>query len=216
MKNEISPSLMCVEPFLIEKTLNLFQKHEINFLHIDIMDGKFVPNFGIGSDFIKDLRKNTKACFDFHLMTKNPHQAIDFLDIRKNDIVSFHYEATFKIQETSQKIKFLGAKPLIAISPTTSLSVIEEIVDYVDGINLLMVNPGFYGQKILPNCIEKAKKVKEIFKDDCIFEVDGNVSFENAKILKNFGANFFVAGSSSLFSSDDLEKNIIKLKNILQ
>lgn len=214
MKNKISASLMCADLFNLKDTVLLLEKHKVDYLHIDIMDGKFVPNLGIGSDFIKSLRKHTSIPFDYHIMVKEPDDIIKLLDIRENDLVSVHYECSFQIQRTLDNIKKNNCKVMIAINPATPLCTLEEVIYYIDGINLLMVNPGFAGQNMVENCMKKADKVGRIIRKldrkDIIFEVDGNVSFKNAAILKKFGANTFVGGTSSIFSSSKIEENILQ------
>lgn len=220
MKNKMSPSLMCADPFNLKDIMLLFEKHDIDYLHVDIMDGKFVPNLGIGSDFIKALRKHTSIPFDYHIMVKDPDDIIDLLDIRENDIVSVHYECSFQIQRTLDNIKKKNCKVMIAINPATSLHTLEEVIYYIDGINLLMVNPGFAGSAMAENCMKKADKagrvIRKLARKDVIFEVDGNISFENAMKLKKFGANLFVCGTSSVFSSNEIEKNILKFKDCIR
>jgi ribulose-phosphate 3-epimerase len=220
MKNRISASLMCADPFNLEKTITTLEQHNVDYLHIDIMDGKFVPNLGIGSDYINALRKHTSLPFDYHIMVKDPDDVIKLLDIRENDLVSVHYECSFQIQRTLENIKKNNCKVMIAINPATPLCTLEEVIYYIDGINLLMVNPGFAGQNMVENCMKKADKVGRIIKkfnrSDIIFEVDGNISFENAKRTKKFGANLFVGGTSSLFSSNDLQENILALRQSIQ
>lgn len=216
MTTKISPSMMCADPFNLQTTLKIFEDKKVDFLHLDIMDGKFVPNLGIGSDYIRALRQHTNIPFDYHIMVKDPDSVIDLLDIRENDIVSVHYESSFQIQRTLENVRKYGCKVMIAINPATPLCVLEELIYYIDGINLLMVNPGFAGQKMVDNCIKKAEKVarciKKFKRSDIIFEVDGNISFEHAKTLKGFGANLFVAGTSSIFKDNNLEENINSLK----
>ena len=220
MNNKISASLMCADPFDIKNTIKALETNNVEYLHIDIMDGKFVPNLGIGSDYIKALRKHTNIPFDYHIMVKDPDAIINLLDIRENDLVSVHYESSFQIQRTLENIRKYNCKVMIALNPATPLCFLDEIIYYVDGINLLMVNPGFAGQQMVENCLKKATKVGRIIKrfdrKDIIFEVDGNISFENAKKLKHTGANLFVAGTSSIFKQNiDLNEAIIELrKNI--
>ena len=219
MKNKISASLMCADPFNLKATIISLEKHKVDYIHIDIMDGKFVPNLGIGSDYIKALRKHTNIPFDYHIMVKEPDSIIDLLGIRENDVVSVHYESSSQIQRTLDNIKKYNCKVMIAINPATPLCVLEELIYYIDGINLLMVNPGFAGQKMVENCMKKADKVgrmiKKFKRNNIIFEVDGNISFEHAALLKQFGANLFVGGTSSLFSDYNLENNILHIKKII-
>ena len=210
---------MCADFFNLKETVKTLEKHNVDFLHIDIMDGKFVPNLGIGSDCIKALKKHTSIPFDYHIMVKEPDSIINLLEIRENDVVSVHYESSSQIQRTLDNIRKYNCKVMIAINPATPLCVLEELIYYIDGINLLMVNPGFAGQKMVENCMKKADKLGRIIRkfkrDDIIFEVDGNITFEYASILKQFGANMFVAGTSSIFSGEDINLAIGKLKQVL-
>ena len=221
LKNKISASLMCADPFNLRDTIISLEKHKIDYLHIDIMDGKFVPNLGIGSDYIKALRKHTNIPFDYHIMVKEPDDIIKLLDIREKDLVSVHYECSFQIQRTLENIKEHNCKVMIAINPATPLCTLEEVIYYIDGINLLMVNPGFAGQKMVDNCMKKAEKVGRIIRKfdrtDIIFEVDGNISCENARKLKKYGVNLFVGGTSSLFPNNKLNiSNLNQVQKIIR
>ncbi len=221
MNNRISASLMCADPFELKNTLKCLEDNGVDYLHIDIMDGKFVPNLGIGSDYINALKKHTSIPLDYHIMVKDPDSIIDLLDLRHQDLVSVHYESSFQIQRTLENIRRKGTdNVMIAINPATPLCVLEELIYYIDGINLLMVNPGFAGQKMVDNCIKKAEKVarfiRKFKREDIIFEVDGNISFEHAKILNNIGANTFVAGTSSIFCKSDMDKAIKELKTCIK
>lgn len=221
MKNKISASLMCADPFELKNVLKTLEDNNIDFLHIDIMDGKFVPNLGIGSDYINALKQHTQIPLDYHIMVKDPDSIINLLDLREQDIVSIHYESSYQVQRTLENIRRKGnCKVMIAINPATPLCVLEELIYYIDGINLLMVNPGFAGQKMVDNCLKKAEKVarfiKKFKRDDILFEVDGNINFEHAKTLNNIGANMFVAGSSSIFRKDKMEESIKKLQECIK
>lgn len=221
MKNKISASLMCADPFELKNVLKTLENNNIDFLHIDIMDGKFVPNLGIGSDYINALKQHTQIPLDYHIMVKDPDSIINLLDLREQDIVSIHYESSYQVQRTLENIRRKGnCKVMIAINPATPLCVLEELIYYIDGINLLMVNPGFAGQKMVDNCLKKAEKVarfiKKFKRNDILFEVDGNINFEHAKTLNNIGANMFVAGSSSIFRKDNMEESIKKLQECIK
>lgn len=205
-KNIISASMMCSDLVNLQETLKIFEEEKIERLHIDMMDGTFVPNLGLGVDYIRGLRHLTDIPLDIHMMIKDPEYKLQWIGIRETDIVSVHYESTYQVQRVLDWLEPYGCKRFLAVNPATSVNVLEEVLDYIDGINLLMVNPGFAGQKIVPSTIRKAQKVVDLLKqenkDDIIIEVDGNITPENAYILKNIGASMFVCGTSSIFRGD--------------
>lgn len=203
MKGIISASMMCSDLVNLKDTIRIFEEEGVEYLHIDMMDGTFVPNFGLGVDYIRGLRKLTNIPLDLHLMIKDPEFKFQWIGIKETDIVSIHYESTFQVQRALDYLQPFGCKRFLAINPATPIYVLDEVLDYIDGINLLMVNPGFAGQKMVPSTIKKAEKVikllKEAHRKDIIVEVDGNITNENADILSKIGASVFVAGSSSIF-----------------
>lgn len=221
VKKYISASMMCSKLVNLEETIKVFENEKIDYLHIDVMDGDFVPNLGLGIDYINGIRELTYIPLDIHLMISKPEEKIDWLQLRKQDIVSIHYESTLHINKTIIKAKEWGGKVFLAINPGTPIYCVEEVLDYIDGINLLMVNPGFAGQRIVPTCIKKTLKLVDFLLEngykDKIIEVDGNISNENAKTLSGFGANMFVAGTSSIFSSNvcDMQRNIKNLRKAI-
>ena len=217
-KSQISASMMCSDLIDLKDTIKIFEEESIVFVHIDVMDGTFVPNFGLGVDYIRGLRKLTNIPLDIHLMVKDPEYKFQWLGIKETDVVSIHYESTFQVQRALDYLQPFGCKRFLAINPATPISALEEVLDYIDGINLLMVNPGFAGQKIVPSTIRKAQKVVELLKregrDDIIIEVDGNMTMNNAEILRNIGASMFVAGTSAIFKGDlsKYKENIIRFR----
>lgn len=221
-KSEISASMMCSDLVDLRETIEIFEKNGIERLHIDMMDGNFVPNFGLGVDYIRGLRKLTPIPLDIHLMVKDPEYKLQWIGIQETDIVSIHYESSFQVQRVLDWLKPFGCKRFLAINPATPVSSLEEVLDYIDGINLLMVNPGFAGQKIVPSTIKKAEKVinllKSVSREDIIVEVDGNITPENAKILRNIGASMFVAGTSAIFKGDvkEYEDNIVSFRKYIE
>lgn len=213
-KSKISASMMCSDLIDLKETIKIFEEEKIEHLHIDMMDGNFVPNFGLGVDYIRGLRKLTSIPLDLHLMIKEPEYKLQWIGIEKTDIVSIHYESSFQVQRVLDWLVPYGCKRFLAINPATPINALEEVLDYIDGINLLMVNPGFAGQKIVPSTMKKAEKVAKFLKDsgreDITIEVDGNITPENAKILRKIGASIFVAGTSSIFKGtlDSYRENI--------
>lgn len=222
MKGMISASMMCADLVNLKDTLRIFEEEQVDYLHIDVMDGAFVPNFGLGVDYIRGLRQLTKIPLDIHLMVRDPEYKLQWIGINKEDIVSIHYESTFQVQRALDWLDPYGCKKFLAINPATPIYAIEEVLDYIDGVNLLMVNPGFAGQKIVESTIKKATKLQQFLvekgKEHLIFEVDGNISPEHAKVLREIGADMFVAGSSSIFRGNvtDYRNNVKTLKEILK
>ena len=220
MKNSvISASMMCTDLTTLSKVIKIFEEEKVDYLHIDVMDGEFVPNFGLGVDYIRGLRELTSIPLDIHLMVMKPEYKYSWLGLKETDIVSIHYESTFQVQRAIDWLKPYGCKIFLAINPATPIYAIEEVLDYIDGINVLMVNPGFAGQKIVPSTLNKVKKLmfflKEKEKTNLIVEVDGNISNENGCILKKYGASMFVCGTASIFRGDvgDYRNNLISFKN---
>ena len=213
-KSEISASMMCSDLIDLKETIRIFEEEGIEYLHIDMMDGSFVPNFGLGVDYVRGLRNLTDIPLDFHLMIKGPEYKFQWIGIKPTDTVSIHYESTFQVQRALDYLEPFGCKRFLAINPATPVSSLEEVLEYIDGINLLMVNPGFAGQKIVPSTMRKAQKVVDLLKregrEDIIIEVDGNITPENGRKLREIGASRFVAGTSAIFKGniDNYKNNI--------
>ena len=218
----ISASMMCANLPLLNQYISCFEDNSIDYLHIDVMDGTFVPNLGLGTDYIRGLRELTSIPLDIHMMAERPEEKLDWFGLQKNDTVSIHFESTPHIQRCLSIARQHGCRVFLAINPGTSIYAIEELLEYIDGINVLTVNPGFAGQKIVHSCIEKVKKITAYLHesgfDQIIVEVDGNVSFTNARLLSDNGANMFVAGTSSLFKGhiEDMAGNIARLRESIE
>jgi len=221
MQAQISASMMCADLVNLKETIRIFEEENVEYLHIDVMDGEFVPNFGLGVDYIRGLRSLTSIPLDLHLMIKDPEYKLQWLGIKETDIVSIHYESTYQVQRALDWLQPFGCKRFLAINPATPIYVLEEVLDYIDGLNLLMVNPGFAGQKMVPSTMKKAQKINAFLnergKNDIIVEVDGNISPESGKKLREIGADIFVAGTSSIFRGnvENYKDNIIEFRNSL-
>lgn len=221
MTGKISASMMCSDLTHLKQAIQIFEEEKIEYLHIDVMDGEFVPNFGLGVDYIKGLREITDIPLDLHLMIRNPEYKLQWIGIQQNDMVSIHYESTYQVQRALDWLSPFGCRRFLAINPATPIYVLEEVLDYIDGINLLMVNPGFAGQKIVASTIKKAGRLQKFLKDrgreNIVIEVDGNITPENARKLKQFGAGIFVAGTSSVFKGNvsQFAENIRGLREAL-
>ena len=220
MIKQIAPSMMCCDFLNLKSQLEIFEKTKIEYLHIDVMDGSFVPNYTLGTDFVKKLHKSTNIPLDIHLMIDRPEDKIEWFELKENDIVSVHFEATNHLQRTLQRIKNKGAKAMVAINPATPVCMLEEVLDDIYGVLIMTVNPGYAGQKLISSALEKISKTRRFLdehgKTDILIEVDGNVSYENAKLMSDKGANIFVAGTSAIFANSELENNIEKFKNIIK
>ena len=222
MEDKISASMMCSDLIDLKETLKVFEEEGVEYLHIDMMDGTFVPNFGLGVDYIRGLRKLTNIPLDLHLMIKEPEYKFQWIGIKDSDIVSIHYESTFQVQRALDYLKPYGCKRFLAINPATPVYVLEEVLDYIDGINLLMVNPGHAGQKIVPSTIKKAQRVVDFLRsegrEDIAIEVDGNITPENGRKLKDIGAGIFVCGTSAIFKGDvkKYKENIEVFRNYVK
>ena len=198
-----SLSLMCTNYVSLKKEVEKMERLGVDYLHIDVMDGKFVPNFALGTDFIKMMRRMTDIPMDIHLMIENPQHYIDALSIKPGDMVSVHAESTTNIVRLADVIAQKGAKVLIALNPGTSLSVLDYLYERIDGVLIMTVEPGYAGQKLIPETLKKISLVKKQFdiykKHNAIIEVDGNISLENFDKMIPMGANTFVLGSSGCF-----------------
>lgn len=220
MKSKISPSMMCADFMNLKPVLEAFEQTDIEYLHIDIMDGKFVPNFTLGTDYCKILKKNTSIPLDIHMMVEEPESKLDWFPIGEGDYVAVHAESTKHLQRVLSMIRSKGAKPMVAINPATPLVMIENVLDDIDGVLVMTVNPGFAGQKLVPATLEKIKTLRTYLDRkgyvQVEIEVDGNVSFENARKMKDAGANIFVAGTSSVFKTEyALQEGIARLREVI-
>ncbi len=221
MTNKISPSMMCADIAKISSVLSDFERCGIEYLHIDIMDGSFVPNFTLGTDYCKSLKSITKIPLDIHMMVNEPELKLDWFPIGEGDYVSIHIESTKHLQKALATIKTKGAKPMVAINPATPICMLENILDDIDGVLLMTVNPGFAGQKLVESTLKKITQLRKYLDNNGYssieIEVDGNVSFENAKRMKNAGANIFVVGTSSIFNPKfSLTEGIAHIRNAIK
>lgn len=221
MLKKISPSLMCADFLNLGQELNELERLGIEYLHVDIMDGVFVPNYTLGTDFIKNLHRVSTIPLDIHLMIDRPDAKLDRFEFKPGDYVSIHYESTPHIQRTLAAIRAAGVKPMVALNPGTPLSVLEDLIPDIDAVLIMTVNPGYAGQKLIPQTIEKISRLRHLLDNSGYYHVeiecDGNVSFENAAKMSHAGANIFVAGTSSLYMPGcSLEENVKKFREAVK
>lgn len=210
----VAPSILSADFSKLGEEIKNVDEAGADWIHIDVMDGCFVPNITIGPLVVKSIRHITDKPFDVHLMINNPeHYVKDFADAGA-DYITVHCESTNHLHRLIYQIKELGKKAGVSLNPSTPVSMLEEIINDVDLVLIMSVNPGFGGQKFILSSIEKIKKLAKMKKqtnNDFIIHVDGGVSDKNIKELKNAGCNAVVAGSY-IFNAEDYELNINNLK----
>lgn len=208
----ISPSLLSADQLNLEKAVREVEDAGADFLHIDVMDGHFVPNLTFGLPLVSALKKITRLPLDVHIMVSNPDQVAESYVQAGADYLCFHVEAAVHAHRILQSIRKLGAKGGLAVNPGTPISAVEPLLDQLDMLLLMSVNPGFSGQDFIPNVFDKLKTIQTWKKaSDMIVSVDGGVSSKNIKELVNLGANSFVTGSY-FFNSSDKRMAIKKLR----
>jgi len=214
MEKLICPSMMCADFDNFKEEIFALDKAGTDIFHMDIMDGNFVPNFALGLEDVKCVKRNTKKMVDVHLMVDRPETAVEIFANAGVDIIYVHPETDRHIAKTLGKIRDLGAKPGIAINPGTSIETIIELLSIVDYILIMTVNPGFAGQKYLDFVDMKIRNLVE-FKEEYQFKiiVDGAISIDVMERLSSFGVDGFVLGTSSLFGkNEDYETIITRLR----
>ena len=214
---KISPSILSADFSKLGVEISRLEKGGADLIHIDVMDGHFVPNITIGPEVIKKLRPITKKIFDVHLMISPVNNFIKDFAEAGADIITFHPEATDNIEETISLIKKHKKKVGVSLKPKSEINLIEKYLDKVDLVLIMSVEPGFGGQKFMPEILEKLKKVKKIITEkklDIDLEVDGGINFKNSKSVKEYGANVLVSGSTVFKENNgNLKKNIELLRS---
>ena len=217
MKNTlIAPSLLSADFMRLSDELEMINKSDADYLHLDIMDGIFVPNITFGWPIIKQINKLCQKPLDVHLMIEKPERYISEFAGAGADILTVHYEASTHLHRTISAIKEAGMKAGVAINPHSPVSLLKDIIGEVDLVLIMSVNPGFGGQKFIKNSLKKIAEVCRIIeanKADVLVEVDGGVSLDNASEIIQSGANMLVAGNA-VFKSDSPTKTISQLRNL--
>ena len=214
MKHLIAPSMLASDFGNLKSEINMINDSDADWFHLDVMDGVFVPNISFGIPVIKSIQERAKKVLDVHLMIVNPEKYIKkFKEVGAN-VLTVHYEACVHLHRTIQEIKNEGMKAGVAINPHTPINVLNDILNEIDLVCIMSVNPGFGGQKFIENTFNKVKTLKELREkneNNFLIEIDGGVNIENAQSLIDSGADVLVAGSSVFKSKNPIE-TIRKLK----
>jgi ribulose-phosphate 3-epimerase len=215
---KIAPSILSADFAKLGEDIVAIDKAGADFIHIDVMDGNYVPNISIGLPVIKSIRKYTEKTFDVHLMIEEPGRFIDdFIDVGA-DLITVHYEADRHVDRTIQYIKSKGIKAGIVLNPGTPVSMIKDLIPALDMVLIMSVNPGFGGQKFIEYSLDKIAEVKELsekYNKELLIQVDGGIDASNIKKVVDAGANVIVAGSA-VFKDGKVEENIAALRKSLK
>ena len=216
-KIQISPSILSADFSQLGSEIKRLEEAGADLIHVDVMDGHFVPNLTIGPPVIKSLKKHSSLKFDVHLMITPVHNYIEAYSDAGADIITIHPEATEDLTASILKIKDLGKKVGVSLNPETKVNVIKQHLNQIDLVLFMSVNPGFGGQKFMPEVLNKIKELKNIHIEkniDFDIEIDGGINFENSKIVIEAGANILVSGTTIFKSNNgDIKKNIDLLKS---
>lgn len=216
MSHIISPSVLSCNFANIQRDVEMINQSSADWFHVDVMDGVFVPNISFGFPVVQAIKKHASKPLDVHLMIVNPDQYLEDFKNAGADLLTVHYEACTHLNRTIQVIKSLGMKAGVALNPHTPISVLEDIIQELDLVLIMSVNPGFGGQKFIPHTLKKVTQLKELIQKidaPTLIEVDGGVNLETGKKLLDAGADALVAGSF-VFNSSDPMQTISELKKL--
>lgn len=208
MAHLVSPSLLSVDFLELGRGIEMLNRSKADWLHLDVMDGLFVPNISFGQSVMKQIKKVAKKPLDVHLMIEKPERYFNDFKACGADILSVHYEACTHLHRNLGRIRELGMKSGVVLNPHTPIVLLEDIIDMCDVVMLMSVNPGFGGQKFIENIYDKTSRLKELIERknaDCLIEIDGGVTVENHKRLIECGADVLVAGSAVFASENPVE-----------
>lgn len=220
MKNnyKIAASIVCGNMLSLKDDITALEKAEVEYIHFDVMDGIFVPRYGLHPESLQAITSITKIPVDVHLMVQNPDPYISIFAESGADIIAVHAESCTHLHRTIQLIKEAGVKAGVALNPATPLSVLDYVLDDLDLVMLMAINPGILGHKLIPGMMQKIKDLQEKVgsREDLLIEIDGGVTFESAPEMLKLGANMFVCGTSTIFKPDvALDKKVKEFREVL-
>ena len=212
---KISPSILSADFSILGEEIKSLEKAGADLIHVDVMDGHFVPNITMGPPIIKMIRKCTKLPFDVHLMISPVEKYIKDFAEAGSDIITVHPEATDNLKRAVKTIKSLGKKAGVSLNPKTPISVLMDVINEIDLILIMSVNPGFAGQSFMSEVLPKVRELRQIVNEKKLkidIEIDGGINFETAPLAVKAGANILVSGTT-IFTGGSLKENILKLRN---
>ena len=221
MNGKLSVSLMCADLLHLAEQIKIYEKHDVDLIHIDVMDSQFVPNLTFGPDLVNSVKRTTRIPLDIHLLVEHPRVIIRSFDINENDIVTIHAECKESIMENVAFVKQKGAKFGLALNPDTMIEEVKKYLPYVDIILIMLIVPGFAGSKMIHGMMEKVKDTRDYLDhngyENIEISVDGSVSQDRAEFMKSHGASIFVGGTAGICIKDrDINETIVEFKNRIQ
>lgn len=214
----ISAVITCGNWLNFESEIQRLESNSIEYIHVDVMDGEFVPNYMVGPDLVRQLHHRTKIPLDIHLMAFRPEDKVDYFELRSGDLFSFHLESSRNPEACIRAIHARGGRAGISLSPDLQVEALTPYLPELDFVNLMCVRPGFAGQALLPSSQERLTQVCHLLGGsgrDIQVEVDGNVSFHNATWMSQLGAQIFVAGTSSIYAPGNFQEHVTKLREVI-
>ncbi len=215
--SKLAPSILSADFSRLEQQIGLIEKGGADYVHMDVMDGAFVPNITFGGPVVSSLAGKTSLPFDVHLMIERPELRLQDFVTPQTEFITVHQEACTHLHRVVQQIKGLGVKAGVALNPATSLSVLEYVLDDLDMVLIMSVNPGFGGQKFIPGAVDKIRRlsyIREQEKLNFVIEVDGGATLSNAAMLKEAGCDIIVAGSA-VFGAEDVPERVREFQKII-
>lgn len=215
----IAASLICSNPLDLQNDLNELIKSKVDFIHFDVMDGQFVPRYGLYPEILSSLKKQTNIPVDVHMMVNNPEDFIEDFKLAGADYYNFHIESTSHAHRLVKKIHSAGMLPGIALNPATTISSLDYLVNEIRMVVLMAINPGIVGHKLIPEMLQKIKHLRDYANEkgnkDLLIEIDGGVTFESGKMMIEAGADILVCGTGTIYrpKEDTISNKITEFKN---